>query len=183
MKDDVQRATGAPSIPIWFSARLASAQPALYACACVLLAGTHEASDVVQNANEAMLEKASEVPSLEGFMPWAYTFIRFQVMSHHKRVSRQHHVCSSHLLDKIAACATSQSVDFHERLVSLEECLEELPARQQRYLALRYEEELSLSQIAAQMKGAENAVAAALYRARLALARCIHGKLAKGNEP
>ena len=50
------------------------------------------------------------------------------------------------------------------------------------YLALRYHENLSGGEVAQRLNRPENAVAAVLYRARLALARCITGKLAKAGD-
>ena len=121
-----------------------------------------------------------QVQSPSDFMPWAYTVVRFQVLAHRKRLSRERHIFNLGVLDKIAQHAASHSADFGERVAALEECLQKLPARQRKYVALRYDQDTPLREIAARLNRTENAVAAILYRARLALAQCIEGKLAEG---
>jgi RNA polymerase sigma-70 factor, ECF subfamily len=170
-------------MPGWFAAELAEAQSALYCFACALLGGSADAWDVVQTANKVMLEKWSQVQLPSDFMPWAYTVVRFQVMAHCKNRSRERHIFNLGVLDKIAQHAASHSAEVGERVVALEECLQQLPERQREYVALRYGQEMSLHEVAQRLKRPENAVAAVLYRARLALARCIEGKLAEGAAP
>jgi RNA polymerase sigma-70 factor, ECF subfamily len=167
--------------PVWFAAKLAEAQPSLYSWACVVLGGTHDAWDVLQNANKVMLEKAFEVQASEGFMPWAYAVVRFEALAHHKRVSRRRCITDSSILDKISEYASSHCIAIQDRLAALKECLQKLPPKQRQYVALRYEDNLPLDQIAAQVHRSENSVAAMLYRARTALAECIQKNLAEGD--
>ena len=77
--------------PEWFAVELAGAS-ALYAYASTLMAGSSDAWDVLQEANLVMWRKAADVNSATGFLPWAYTVVRYQVMAHRKRVSRDRHV-------------------------------------------------------------------------------------------
>jgi RNA polymerase sigma-70 factor (ECF subfamily) len=166
--------------PNWFAAKLAEAQPLLYARICTLLGGIGDVWDVLQDANKVMLEKASEVRSPEGFMHWAYTVVRFEVMAYRKQASRQRRISDPSVLEKIAQQLSSQSLDFQDRLAALIECVKELPERQRQCVALRYDGDLPLSEVAAQLQQSENSVAAVLYRARLSLATCIKRKLGRG---
>ncbi len=174
--------------PNWFAAKLAEAQPLLYARICTLLGGAADVWDVLQNANRVMLEKASEVESPDGFMPWAYTVARFEVMAYRKQCavqsSRRRHISDPGVLEKIAQRFSEQSLAawdsyWQDRLAALIECMKELPERQRQCVALRYDGDLPLSEVAAQLNRSENTVAAALYRARLSLAACIKRKLAR----
>ncbi len=151
--------------PSWFAAKLTEAQPTLYARVCLMLGGASDAWDVLQNANKVMLEKASEVRSPEGFMRWAYTVVRFEVMAFHKRSSRQRRLSDPSILDKIAQCAASQSVAVQDRMAALLECLKRLPERHRQCVSLRYTEHKSLREIAAEFNRSENGVAALLHRA------------------
>lgn len=167
--------------PSWLASELARAQPALFSYACTMLGGTHDAWDLLQNANQIILEKAFEVHGVEGFMPWALTIIRYQAMALRTKVARDRHVFNLVVLEKMSRHADAQSVDFPDRVTALEECLNLLPERQRECLALRYNRNLPVRDIAQQIRRPERAVTNVLYRARLALAECITRKLSKGS--
>ena len=144
-----------------------------------MLIGSADAWDVLQNANQVILEKASELQGPEDFMPWALTIVRLQAMAFRKKASRDRHIFNLDVLEKIAQHASVQCIDFPERLSALEECLNKLSERQRDHLILRYDEGLATGEVAQRLNRPENAVAAMLYRARLSLAQCISRKLAK----
>ncbi len=178
---DPEIALGASAgTPAWFSAELARAQFSLYTYVRTLLAGSPDAWDVLQEANRVMCQKAADVGSAAEFLPWAYTVARYEVMTHRKRMSRDRLVFSAGVLDSLAARASTVSTGFADRTAALENCLKKLPERQRQYVALRYSDALSVGEIARRVARAENAVAAALYRARTALARCIEAALSLG---
>jgi RNA polymerase sigma-70 factor (ECF subfamily) len=167
----------------WFGAELSRAQSALYAYAHTLMAGSDSAWDVLQDANLVMCRKAGEVSSPAGFLPWAYTVVRYQVMAHRKRVSRDRHIFSLGVLEKLAEHAAVQSADFGDQTDALEDCMRKLSEQQRECLSLRYVEAMSVSQIAEHMKRRENTIAATLYRARLALVLCIEDKMTHRGRP
>ncbi len=158
-------------------------QSALYCYAHTLMAGSDSVWDVLQEANLVMCRKAGEVSSPAGFLPWAYTVVRYQVMAHRKRVSRNRHVFSLGVLERLAEHAAVQSVDFGDQTAALEDCMRKLSEHQRECLSLRYIEAMSVGQIAERMNRRENAVAATLYRARLALAHCIEDKMSQREKP
>jgi RNA polymerase sigma-70 factor, ECF subfamily len=167
----------------WFDRELARAQSALYAYACTLMAGSADAWDVLQEANVVMWQKVAEVTSPADFAPWAYTVVRYQVMAHRKRMSRDRHMFSLGVLERLAEPAAVLSTEFEGQVAALEDCLKELPEQQREYLSLRYIEGMAVKDIARCVNRTENAVAATLYRARLALAKCIEAKMAGGGAP
>jgi RNA polymerase sigma-70 factor (ECF subfamily) len=168
--------------PNWLAAKLTEAQPALFARVCLMLGGAHDAWDVLQNANKVILEKASEVHSPEGFSRWAYTVVRFEVMAFQKRNSRQRQLSDPSVLEKIAHCAESQRAAAQDQLAALVECMKRLPERQRQCVALRYDESMSLREIAVKFNRSENGMAALLHRARQSLANCIERTLARRGE-
>ena len=147
------------------------------------MAGSTDAWDVLQEANVVMWQKAAEVNSAAGFLPWAYTVVRYQVMAHRKRVSRDRHVFSLGVLERLAERAAVLGTECEEQVVALEDCLTELPDQQREYLSLRYVEGMAVQDIACRMNRTENSVAATLYRARLALAKCIEARMTGGGAP
>jgi RNA polymerase sigma-70 factor (ECF subfamily) len=180
---DADESLSVAKSPIWFPARMAEAQPALYSYACIVLGGAADAWDVLQNANQLMLEKAHEVQEPQGFMPWAYTVVRFQAMAFRKRTSRDRHIFSLGVLEKLSRHADVQCIDFPERVTALEECIRKLPERQREYVDMRYQGNLAVGDIARRLNRPENAVSSVLYRARLALAECIARRLAREGGP
>jgi RNA polymerase sigma-70 factor, ECF subfamily len=164
----------------WFDRQVADAQSALYAYACTLMAGSTDAWDVLQDANVVMWQKAAEVSSPADFMPWAYTVVRYQVMAHRKRMSRERHVFSLSVLEGLAEHAAVLNTDFEVQVAALEDCRRDLPEQQREYLLLRYIDGMAVKDIARRVNRTENAVAATLYRARLALAKCVEAKMASG---
>lgn len=167
--------------PEWFAVELARSQSTLYAFANTLMAGSESAWDVLQEANLVMCRKAGEVDGPEGFLPWAYTVVRYQVMAHQKKHSRDRHLFSEKVMDNLVEHAAGQSADFGGRIAALKVCMEKLSEYQRQCLSLRYVEAMSLGQIAEQINRRENAVAAVLYRARLVLAECVEGKMQQGD--
>jgi RNA polymerase sigma-70 factor (ECF subfamily) len=167
--------------PDWFAAELAAAQIPLWAYIRTLLAGSEGAWEVLQNANRVMCEKAAEVTDLSGFRPWAYTVVRYEVLTYRKRAARDRHVFSQAVVEKLADRAAAQDDEFEDRVAALKHCLGELPERQRQSLDLRYREGNSLGEIARLLQRSETAVGAMLYRARLALARCIEGRMVSGD--
>ena len=144
------------------------------------MAGAADAWDVLQEANRVMCQKSGDVGSAAEFLPWAYTVVRYEVMTYRKRAARDRHVFDLEVLDRLAERAELQNAGFADRLAALDECLKKLPDRQRHCIALRYSESLSVGEIAERIERAENAVAAVLYRARTALAQCIEAKMARG---
>lgn len=164
----------------WFDRELAQSQGVLYAYACTLMAGSADAWDVLQEANVVMWQKAAEIHSPADFLPWAHTVVRYQVMAFRKRISRDRHVFSLGVLERLAERAAVLCVGFDDQVAALEDCMAELPEQQREYVSLRYSDGTTVQDIARRTNRSENAVAATLYRARLALARCIEAKISRG---
>jgi RNA polymerase sigma-70 factor, ECF subfamily len=169
--------------PEWFAVELARAQSALYAYASTLLAGSSDAWDVLQEANLVLWRKAAELDSAAGFMPWAYSVVRFQVMAYRKRVSRDRHVFNLGVLEGLSQRFAVQCADFEDQVMALEDCMTRLSEHQRECLEFRYVDGMAVHEIARRMNRGENAIAAALYRARLALAQCVEGKMADRDQP
>ena len=71
-----------------FVGHLTGCQSLLYGFICALLGGAEGAGDVLQETNIVLWNKAHEYDPARPFLPWAYTFARFQVMAWRKKQSR-----------------------------------------------------------------------------------------------
>jgi RNA polymerase sigma-70 factor (ECF subfamily) len=164
----------------WFGRELAKAQSALYAYTCALTAGSPDAWDILQNANRVICQKAGELRSPEGMIPWAYTVVRYEVMAYRKQTAVRRQRFSDVVLDEVAERAAKHNAGTSDRMSALEECLKKLPEHQAQCVTLRYQEGVPLGDIAQRFSRSENAIAAALYRARSALAKCVERTLTQG---
>jgi RNA polymerase sigma-70 factor (ECF subfamily) len=177
-KDNPSATAGAS--PAWLSVEIARAQIPLYAYVRNLMGGSADAWDVLQDANRVICEKAANVKSPAEFLPWAYTVARYEVLHYRQRAARERLVFSPEVIELLADEGSAVCGDFADRTVALETCFKKLPERQQQYVRLHYTDELGVGEIARRFERGENAIAAALYRARVALARCIEATLALG---
>ncbi len=77
------------------------------------------------------------------------------------------------LRERLASAPHESDLESHLRL-----CMEELPSESRQLLASRYDRQVPIEEIARAGHRSPGAVKVALFRLRLALRRCIEGKLA-----
>ena len=176
-----QEASDADPSLEWIAQQIALAQRPLYAYVCAMLGSSHDASDVLQEANLVLWRKSAEFDAARPFLPWAYGIARLQVLAHREKQSRDRHVFSEAAMARIAERVLERDDDLELRSAALEQCLARLPARQRAAIRMRYEQEMAVASIAETCGRSDNAVATQLYRARLALAQCIKRALAGGD--
>jgi RNA polymerase sigma-70 factor (ECF subfamily) len=173
-------ASDASHLPEWFGVELARAQMPLLAYIGNLVAGSPDAWDILQDANRVLCQKASDARSADEFLPWAYTVAKYKVLQYRQRLSRDRLVFSPEVVERLADRAAAMTSDYAERLSALHRCLAKLSELQRKFMVFRYVDELSVGEIARRTSRAENAVSAALHRARAALAQCVETALAAG---
>lgn len=168
--DDESVATSARLV-----AQLTAAQGALYAYVCALLGGSRDAADVLQETNLVLWKKADEFDPGRSFIAWACKIAFFQVLAYRQRRASDRHLSnfSEDSLARIAARMEPPSEVFAERMRLLDDCIAKLPEYQRELVRLRYDERLGVKTISDMLQRSENAVAAALYRARLTLTECV----------
>lgn len=161
-----------------FVAHLTASQSALYGCIRTLLADAPETADVLQETNRVLWQKAADYDPARPFLPWAYSIARFQVMAHRRRQSRDRLIFDDELVAQLADEYERQSGNESGELRALEHCLQKLPDAQRELVRAKYERGQAVNAIAAQSGKPVNAVSAALYRVRQALADCVERRLA-----
>ncbi|MCX6953459.1 MAG: sigma-70 family RNA polymerase sigma factor [Verrucomicrobia bacterium] len=161
-----------------FVAHLTAAQSALYGCIRTLMAGAPEAADVLQETNRVLWQKAADYDHARPFLAWAYGIARFQVLAYRRRQSRDRLVFDEELVAQLADEYERQSGTESGELRALEHCLQKLPGAQRELVRAKYERGEAVNLIAAQTGKPVNAVSAALYRVRHALADCMARRLA-----
>lgn len=156
-----------------FVGHLTGCQSALYAFISALLGGAEGAGDILQETNIVLWNKAADYDPARPFLPWAYTFARFQVMAWRKKQSRDRLVLDDDLLDRVADDFMALDVTAEKQLEALEGCLSKLAPPQRELLDSRYTKGEPVNEIAARMGRDENVVSASLYRIRRTLMKCV----------
>lgn len=162
-----------------FVRHLTGCQSALYAFIITLLGSAEAAGDVLQETNVVLWNKAGDYDPKKPFLPWAYTFARFQVMAWRKKQSRDRLVLDDELVSAIAVELEERSPRAEAQLEALEACLSGLPEEQRKLVDSRYTEGEGVQEIASRMGRPENVISAHLYRIRRALMQCVRMKLEK----
>ncbi len=160
-----------------FIGHLTGCQSSLYAFICTLLGGAEGAGDVLQETNIVLWNKAADYDPGRAFLPWAYTFARFQVMAWRKKQSRSRLVLDDELVATVAQEFEARDGQADRQLEALETCLSLLPASQRELVDSRYSHGEGVNEIAGRMGRPENVIAASLYRIRKALMQCVKSKL------
>jgi RNA polymerase sigma-70 factor (ECF subfamily) len=158
---------------------ITACQSALYAYVCALLSGSAGASDVLQETNLVLWEKAAEYDPHLPFLPWAFRIAHFQVLAHRKKCAREKLLFDDEMLAAVSDAIRRRDATADQELEALDRCLAKLPAHHRSVVDARYVDAEPVESIAARLGRAPNAVAAELYRARKLLADCVRRAMAR----
>ncbi len=172
-----------PGLPEDFVTRLMASQGVLHGYIVSLTGGLDHANDLLQETNLKLCKKASLYDLSQPFLPWAYAFVRHEVMAWRTRQARSRLWFDDELVAKIAGVFEAVEDESERELLALESCVEQLPERQRQLVEARYGRNEPLRDIAARAGMPENAMAALFYRLRKALAVCVELSLGKEASP
>lgn len=160
-----------------FVAALTRHQTRLRGLVRCLLFDPRQAEDVLQDANVVLLRKSAEFRPGTDFWAWASQVVRYQVLTHAKRLGREKLVFDDALLASLAAEAETRAASLDERRTALGSCLEKLAAPQRQLLEMRYSLGQSIGEISARLSRPEGSIRQTLHRIRGALLECIERRL------
>lgn len=109
----------------------------IYAC----VRNHADAEDILQNVSVAVTESIDRLNDEAGFLPWAREIARRRVLAH-RRTSGREQAFDPELLCRLADAADRIEEDCpsSSHRSALLSCLESLPPRSRRLIALRYED-------------------------------------------
>ena len=148
-----------------------------------LLRDAQTAEDVFQEVwlkLSTELEKGTEIQNPPA---WCRTVARNLILMHWRSQKNSKVVVDSSLIEFLdfveQAFAENETVNETgpERRAALTECMRALPEKSRQLIALKYEQALSLKDIAAAVGQSADAVIKALVRLRQALATCVEKEL------
>jgi RNA polymerase sigma-70 factor (ECF subfamily) len=169
-----------------FMQRLVDVQTELFCFVATALGpDKSDVGDVVQETNRALIEHADDYDASRPFVPWAVAFAKRQILCHYKRCQRDRLVFDEELVARFEqAYARQDEAELRESPLArrLAFCLGKLSLRQRRLVALRYNGECPIEEIARQTGSRPTAVRASLFYIRKKLAECIERLCRLGRE-
>lgn len=162
--------------PTEFLKLYTGSQSRLYAFILTLVGDADQASEVLQETNLVLWQKADQFELGTNFMAWSLKVARFQVMAFRKKQSRDRLVFSEAAAERVANAFAERDEVLDDRQAVLQRCIEQLPPKTRELIKLRYSSGRSLEAIAEALGRSYDAVGQGLHRARLALTRCVEKK-------
>ena len=147
-----------------------------------LIPHNEDARDVLQETLLAITEKFDDYDPCRPFLPWAYKFAFHRAMKHRDHNPRRVHNFSTDVLELLAVAHDNQAPILHARLMTLEQCLEKLPAADRLLLRERYGSTLNLDEIASQVRQSRRTLLRNLKRLRDWLHDCVNRHVVLGGE-
>lgn len=157
-----------------FVVQITGVQARLYAYVLSLLGDPHQAADVVQETNLVLWRKANDFAPDTDFAAWACRVAHFQVLAFRQKMGRDRLVFDDLLLADLAERAAGRSESFDARLSVLFDCMKRLSERQRALFRRHYADGQSIGEMAAAGGETAGAITQAMFRARLALLKCMN---------
>lgn len=167
--------------PADFIAQLTRSQRHLHAFIQSLVWNPADADDVLQEANLVLWRKAAEFDPGRPFLPWAMRIAQLQAMAWLTNRGRAKQRFADTLLETIAAEAVAEAVaeadELELRRRALGDCLQRLSPEHRELVAVRYQPEGCVDDIATARGSSPKAVSEMLRRIRIGLMACIERRL------
>ncbi|MGQ0633481.1 MAG: sigma-70 family RNA polymerase sigma factor [Planctomycetaceae bacterium] len=136
----------------------------------------HDCDDLFQDVALTLWKEFSRYDRGRSFGAWARGIAAMKLMQRFDRTKRSPVVLSPETIEAVAR-AFDNSESPSNRAEALERCLDELPEKSRRLLALRYERSLKIDQIARELQTSLDAVYQSLSRLRTKLHDCVNRRL------
>ena len=140
-----------------------------------------EAQDIVQKTFVTAYQSLATLADSEAFFPW----VRGIALNHCRNEWRRHHsyaTMKDRFLDARRAeleilWLEKQPNEGEGRIDALRECLQQLTAKEQELIDLRFVQELSMEEIGRELSKGGEAIRLWLYRIRTRLAECVKRRM------
>jgi RNA polymerase sigma-70 factor (ECF subfamily) len=143
-----------------------------------LIRDRHAREDVFQEVALVLWQEFARYDPTRSFGAWARGIAAKKVMQRWDKVSRLPVPLAPEAIQAVLDAFARTEAPDSDRADALQRCLEQLPEKSRRLLALRYEQALKLGQIARRLHTTLDAVHKALSRIRTRLHECVERRLA-----
>jgi RNA polymerase sigma-70 factor (ECF subfamily) len=149
-------------------------QPVVASFVLAIVPDFHQAEDVLQQVAVVLVREFERYDPAKPFLPWALGISRNLALKSRRDLARRSkYVMSDPVLDRIQTAFEEKDDSFLAMRKFLRYCLNKQPQKVLELLRHRYAQDLSPTDVAAQMGLTAGAVRAMLHRARQALRKCI----------
>jgi RNA polymerase sigma-70 factor (ECF subfamily) len=155
-----------------------SAQSSIAGYVAAVVADPHAADDVLQNIAIAALRRFPDFDQSRPFIAWAMGIAKIEILTQRRDHARAAVRFRGATVESLAAMWEELLPEADQRQQALGECLAKISGRNRELVALRYEQDRPLDEIATSMRMTSIAVRVALSRLRAALHACIERRTA-----
>src|SRR5262249_46496165 len=138
-----------------------------------------DAEDILQNVSVAVTESIDKLADEAGFLLWAREIARRRVLAH-RRAGAREQVWDPELLCRLAEASdrVEKNCSSSNHRSALLRCLESLPPRSRRLIAMRYEGSVQgMQELAARFNRSVQGIYAQVKRIKVRLRDCVRRKL------
>lgn len=151
----------------------------LFAYLMTLLGNRNDAEEVFQETALALWRSFDDFTPGSPFLVWAKRIAFHRVLTFRKNRQRQGVPGSEEFLQAVEQLLSAQSDTLDARLQALSNCVQKLSAPDRQLIALRYESNQKIKELAAHLNRPANTVYKAFERIRHALYECVDRALAR----
>ncbi len=144
-----------------------------------LVANYNDAEEVFQETTLALWQSYAQFEPGTDFFAWARQVAYHRVLTFRKQRGRRGILASDRFLEAVNEMVVEHSDDLQGRLRALADCVEKLPERDRRLVALRYGSKSTIKHAAEQLGSPANTLYKALERIRHALMQCVDRSMAR----
>ncbi|HIG15639.1 MAG TPA: sigma-70 family RNA polymerase sigma factor [Gammaproteobacteria bacterium] len=144
-----------------------------------LLPTRHDVEEVVQRTAIVAWRKFERFDPQTNFLKWAMVIARFEALAYRREIARDRLVFREDILELMAKEGEEELEERKAEQDALESCLEEIPAKQRRFITLAYTKGVNISALAEQSGATSAAFYMRLKRLRQKLVNCIDLKNAE----
>lgn len=154
-------------------------EPAIRAFVRRLVPSRTDADDVLQEVAIVLWERFDDFQEQGDFRAWAYGIARMKALSRLRDLSRDRVVLAGDVIELIALSSLQEDLQLERERDMLERCFQKVPPNEQRLLAMAYETDARMQDVAAVSGRSVRGFYQWLYRMRSTLLECIRRELAK----
>jgi RNA polymerase sigma-70 factor (ECF subfamily) len=147
----------------------------IYAC----VRNHADAEDILQNVSVAVTESIDKLADEAGFLPWAREIARRRILAHRRTAGREQ-AFDPELLCRLAEASerVEEACPGSTHRAALLGCLEKLPARSRRLIAMRYEGSVKgMQDLADKFGRSVQGIYAQVKRIKARLRECVRRRL------
>lgn len=141
------------------------------------LANYSDSEDVLQRINVKLWNKAGSFKPNSDFGAWAITVAKYELLHYYRSTRRDRHVFDPDVMELMLAAAEQRISNSSERVDALRECLKQLPKNSRALLRKRYNEGMTMKELATDTGRSMSSVKSMLLRLRRSLQSCIRWRL------